>query len=87
MATIILNHRVNDFKEWKKHYDADAPRRKNAGLKELSVGTKSGDPHQVYMIWQSSNPAALDKMMKDPELKATMKKAGVISEPEVLLLD
>ncbi len=87
MKTIILHHIVKDYKEWKKHYEADAPRRTNAGLKEIAVGTQTGDEQQVYIIWQSKNPAALEKMINDPDLKAVMKKAGVLGEPEVILLN
>jgi hypothetical protein len=87
MKTVILSHKVNDYKEWKKHYDADTPRRTRAGLKQLAVGTKSDDKQDVYMIFQTSDVSVAEKMMNDPDMKATMKKAGVISEPRVLIID
>jgi hypothetical protein len=87
MKTVILSHRVNDFKEWKKHYDADAARRNKAGLTELAVGTKSDDKHDVYMVWQTNNPNVMNQMLNDQDLKDAMKKAGVISEPKVIMLD
>jgi glycine betaine/choline ABC-type transport system substrate-binding protein len=87
MKTVILSHKVKDYKEWKKHFDADTPRRTKAGLNQLAVGTKSDDKHEVYMIFQTSDVVKAQKMMEDPELKATMQKAGVISEPKVLIID
>jgi hypothetical protein len=86
MATIILSHKVSDYKAWKKHYDADASRREKAKLKEIHVGPKADDPNNVYIIFQTSNAAAFEKMVKDPELKAVMKKAGVIGQPKVTML-
>ena len=86
MAIIIVNHDVKDFASWKPHYDSDVDRRANAGLKELAVGTKSDNPNSVYMIWEG-DPSGLEKMMKDPELKAKMDDAGVISAPEVIVLN
>ena len=86
MAIIILSHDVKDFAAWKPVYDADAPRRKNAGLKELAVGTKSDNPNKVYMIWEG-DPSLIDPMMKDPELKKEMERAGVISAPEFTIIN
>ena len=86
METIILSHRVKEFNSWKKHFDADLPRRKAAGLKDLKVGRRSDDPNNVYLIFESSNPQGLQKMLKDPDLKRVMDEAGVISAPEVIVL-
>jgi hypothetical protein len=87
MATIIINHRVKDFHQWKSYYDADVKRRDAAGLQEISVGRMKEDPNNIYMIWESSNPEAAKRMAEDPELKALMEKAGVISEPEMIILE
>ena len=86
MATIILSHKVSDFKAWKKHYDGDKLRREKAKLKEIYIGTKADDPNNVYIIFQTSNASAFEKMVKDPELNAVMKKAGVIGQPKVTML-
>jgi hypothetical protein len=86
MATIILSHKVSDYKAWKKHYDADVTRREKAKLKEIHVGPKADDPNNVYIIFQTSSTSAFEKMVKDPELKAVMKKAGVIGQPKVTML-
>jgi hypothetical protein len=86
MATIILSHDVKDFASWKPIYDSDVARRENAGFKEIAVGTKSDDPNKVYMIWEG-DPAAVENMMKDPDLKEKMDVAGVISPPEVTIIN
>ena len=87
MATVILAHRVKDFEAWKPIYDADKPRRDAYGLTEIAVGKKSGDPELVYMIWDAADPSALQQMVSDPELQKVMQEAGVISAPEVILLE
>ena len=86
MATIILSHDVKDFASWKTHYDADAARRQNAGFKEIAVGTKSDNPKKVIIIWEAE-PAAVEGMLKDPELKEEMEAAGVISPPELTVVN
>ena len=86
MSTIILSHDVKDFASWKPHYEGDAARRRNAGFKEIAVGTHSENPNKVYIIWEG-DPGALDNMLKDPELKEKMDAAGVISAPEVTIIN
>jgi|WetSurMetagenome_2_1015567.scaffolds.fasta_scaffold333803_1 hypothetical protein len=86
MKTVILKHRVADYTRWKPIYDADAPRRINAGLREIKVGQKEGDDNLVYMIWETLDATRLRKMIEDPELLEMMKKAGVIGEPEVVII-
>jgi len=86
MATIILSHKVSDFKAWKKHYDGDRQRREKAKLKEIYVGTKADDANHAYMIWETKSVATFEKMLKDPELKVIMKKAGFVGQPKVSML-
>lgn len=86
MAIIILNHDVKDFATWKPYYDADSGRRASAGLKEIAVGTKSDNPNKVYIIWEG-DPAKLENMVDDPDLKKVMDEAGVISRPEYFAIN
>jgi hypothetical protein len=86
MATIILHHDVQDYASWKPYYDADTTRRENAGFKEIAVGTEAGNPKRVYMIWKG-DPGKIESMLNDPELADLMKKAGVISKPEVIVVN
>ena len=86
MATIIMSHDVADYATWKPVYDADSARRDDAGFRELAVGTKSDNPNSVYIIWDG-DAAIMDQMMRDPDLEAKMKEAGVTSAPEVTIIN
>ncbi|MBA3829007.1 MAG: hypothetical protein H0X33_08730 [Taibaiella sp.] len=87
MATVILNHKVTDYNTWKQGYDSDKARRENAGMKEIFVGQRHDDPGMAYMIWEVADTSAIDKMMSDPDLQQTMQQAGVISKPEMIILN
>ena len=87
MATVILNHRVKDYASWKTGYDSDAARRTGAGLKEIAVGQKAGDPGMVYIIWNVADVSVLQPMLSDPALQKTMQEAGVISAPELTIVE
>jgi hypothetical protein len=86
MSKVILSHRVKDYDSWKVKYDADRPRRAAAGITEIAVGPRSDDPNMAYMIWDAKDPAVLDQMVSDPDLRKVMNDAGVISEPELVVI-
>jgi hypothetical protein len=85
MATIILSHDVKDYAVWKPYFVGDKARRIQAGLEDIAFGTKSDDPKKVFMIFKG-DPGIMEKMMNDPGLAEIMKKSGVISQPEVIIL-
>lgn len=85
MATIILSHDVEDYSTWKPLYDADVDRRTSAGFREIAIGTQADQPNRVYMIWEG-DPSVMDEMLRDPDLEAKMKEAGVTSPPEVIVI-
>ena len=78
MAKVILWHKVKDFDAWKTTYDGDKARRDGAGLKEVSLTRGKLDPNSLVIEWETGNPGVMDQMFADPELKATMEKAGVM---------
>jgi len=86
MAVIILSHDVKDFEAWKPLYYADAPRRESLGLTDLAVGNATDEPSKVYIIWDG-DPATVEQMLQDPELPKLMKEAGVVSAPEITVLN
>ena len=86
MATVILNHRVKDYATWKTLFDTDAARRSGAGLREIAVGQKEGDPNNVFLVWEVADTGIIKGMMNDPELQKVMEAAGVISIPEVTII-
>ena len=86
MAIVIATHKVRDFSTWKPFFDADAARRKEMGIKVISEGRKADDPNQIYFIWEVADLAKFQEESKNPELRAVMEKAGVISDLSVTVL-
>ena len=86
MAIVIATHRVKDFSVWKPFFDADAKRRKEMGIKVLKQCQKADDPNQIYFIWEIEDVAKFKAGAHDPELRATMEKAGVISDLDITVL-
>jgi hypothetical protein len=87
MATAILNHRVKDYASWKTGFDGDSARRSAAGVTELAVGQRSDDPGMVYIVFHVQDASVITGMMNDPELQQIMQENGVISKPEMMIIE
>lgn len=87
MATVIANHRVSDYNAWKPGYLADLARRASAGITDIAVGESADDPGMAYMIWDVKDVSVLEPMFTDPALQQMLKEAGVISQPEMMILE
>jgi hypothetical protein len=87
MVTVIVQHEVRDFTEWKKSFDADNDNRIKAGVKLLGLYTSVKNPNDVTMIFEAPNAELFDVMMSDPERQKIIEKAGVISEPKASILN
>ena len=84
MAQITVAHRVKDFDTWKVIYDEDKPRRDQLGLTERAIYRDANDGNSILLSWEG-NPDVIQDMFSDPELKAKMEEAGVISAPEIIV--
>ena len=87
MATVILNHKVEDYKKWRSVFDLDIRRRKEAGMQNEKVFRSADDPNHIYIVAEVADPSTTAKMMNDPDLAAKMKEGGVISKPSVTILN
>ena len=86
MIHVILTHEVRDFAEWKKVYEAGEPLRAKSGIKMTGVYTSVENPNQVTLTGECASIEVMNNFMSNPELKADMEKAGVISAPELKVL-
>lgn len=82
-STVFLKHKVADYAAWRSLYDADAPRRAEAGLTEKGVYRDAGDENMILIAWETADTGPLKAMLAAPELAEKMKEAGVMSEPEI----
>ncbi|MEO6133716.1 MAG: DUF3764 family protein [Ginsengibacter sp.] len=87
MVTVIMQHEVKDFAQWKPIFDADEVNRVKAGVKQLGLYTSVKNPNDVTMIFEAPDADVLDAFRSDPSLQEAMKKGGVISAPVVSVLN
>lgn len=86
-VTIFISHEVKDYTTWKKGFDADEPNRKTAGFKVTGLYRGHENPNMITATIEAPNAEAANKFLSNPDLKANMEKAGVISAPEIKILN
>jgi hypothetical protein len=88
MATTIINsHKVENFTKWKEGFDSGASMRKELGITVKGIFQSVEDENLVTIISEMSSPEIAKAVLSSPELKAAGQKSGVISAPEISLLN
>jgi len=88
MASFVLvRHKVRDFSEWKRGYDAHLPKRTEAGLAETQLLRGADDPNEVVVIFESKDHNRAKAFVESADLRETMQKLGVIDRPDVYFLN
>jgi quinol monooxygenase YgiN len=87
MVSILIQHKVKDFAEWKKVFDSAIGLRKSNGELSAQVFHDASDPNSITTInkWDSLENA--QKFAHSPDLKAAMEKGGVAGAPSVYFLN
>ncbi len=83
----IVRHEVADYAAWKRGFDADAPARARAGIVGHAVNRSAERPNVVIVYLQAESLDALRAFTSKPELKETMKAAGVVGAPEIAFVN
>jgi quinol monooxygenase YgiN len=87
MASMLVQHQVKDFAEWKKVYDSVADLRSSNGELSDRIYRDASDPNRLTIIFKWDSMANAQKYSQSPELKAAMEKAGVEGLPNISFLN
>jgi len=87
MAVLIIRHKVKDFAEWKKAFDAHRPTREGTGLSSSRVLRSDDDANQVVLIFDGVDIAKAKAFVASPELQSAMAAAGVVDKPDIYFLN
>ena len=87
MITTIVSHKVKNYSDWKKVFDANEELRKKMKMKVTSLFQSVDDPDMVTMIGEAPSVKDIDDFNSDPELIAAMEQGGLIGKPEIKILN
>lgn len=84
---VLVRHKVRDFSEWKRGYDAHLPKRIESGLSEKLVLRGAQDANEVFVLLEAKDLDRAKRFADSADLRETMQKAGVLDKPDVYFLN
>ncbi len=84
---MLVRHKVRDFTEWKRGYDAHLPKRIEAGLTEKYLLRGANDPKEVILLFETRDLNRAKTFAESADLKETMQKVGVMDKPDIYFLN
>jgi quinol monooxygenase YgiN len=87
MVTIITSMEVKNFTEFRKAFDTHEQKRKQAGIKVVGLHRSVDSENHVTVITEAADAKVAKEFMTNPEMKTTFENAGVISQPDIKILN
>ena len=87
MASMLVQHQVKDYTEWKRVYDSVADMRSTNGELSDRIYRDESDPNKLTVMFKWDTLANARKYAQSPELKAAMENAGVEGPPNISFLN
>lgn len=81
MTYLLAIHKVADFTQWKKGYEASLTARQEAGLKERYLLRSTEDPNEVVMLHEVEDLQKAQAFTRSAGLRERMQQSGVQGEP------
>jgi heme-degrading monooxygenase HmoA len=87
MASMLVQHQVKDYAQWKKVYDSVKDLRTSNGELTDQIYHDASDPNKLTILFKWDSMDNARKYANSPELKAAMEKAGVEGRPNIFFLN
>ena len=84
---MVVRHRVRNYGDWKKAFDAHLDQCREAGLKRGWVYRNADDPYELIVSFEVENLGRAREFFKSPSLREAMERAGVADQPTVYFLE
>ena len=84
---MLVRHKVRDFPQWKRGYDAHLPKRDEAGITEMHLFRGAKDPNEVIILFEVKDIKRAEDFAGSMDLRETMQKVGVVDKPDIYFLN
>jgi len=86
MINVLIHHKVKDFSSWKAAFDSAFMFRKDGGETSFRIYHDITDPNDITLWFEWESVASAENFIKSEELVQQMKLAGVVSKPDICLV-
>lgn len=85
LMTVIA--KISNFAKWLPDYESHDSIRRSFGLHNFSIARGVKDTNMVMVVLTMDDVAKAKEFASSPDLKARMKKGGVVGQPTISFLD
>jgi hypothetical protein len=86
MGYLLVRHKVKEFDEWKRVFDAHKHAQVEAGLRIEKVMRNLYQPSEVFLFFEVMDLAKARGFVFAPELPKAQEESGVIDKPDIYFL-
>lgn len=83
---VLLRHKISAFSQWQAYYEAHAPARRRAGVREVYLWRDLDHLGEIFLLCQADDLMKAREFIASDDLHETMKQAGVVGNPEIYFL-
>ncbi len=86
MGYLLVRHKVKEYHEWKRVFDAHHDAQKNAGLRVEKIMRNLYEPDEVFCFFEVTDLAKARGFVTSPEVSTVQTEAGVVDKPDIYFL-
>lgn len=86
MSYLLVRHKVGEFHEWKRVFDAHKDAQRHAGLRIERVMRNLYAPNEVFLLFEVLDLAKARSFVHSSEVPKAQEEAGVIDKPDIYFL-
>jgi hypothetical protein len=87
MVYLLMQQEVADYEKWRMVFDSMEPVRRSAGARSDRIFRHVDNPNAVTLLIAWDNVESARNWMGDARLRAALKEAGVLGQPNISYLN
>jgi len=86
MGYLLVRHKVKEFHEWKRAFDAHKHAQMEAGLRIEKVMRNLYEPNEVFLFFEVMDLAKARGFVSAPEALEAQQESGIVDKPDIYFL-
>jgi hypothetical protein len=86
MGYLLVRHKVKEFHEWKRVFEAHKESQESGGLRIEKVMRNLYEPDEVFLFFEVIDLAKARSFVFSPEVSAAQAQAGVVDKPDIYFM-
>lgn len=86
MGYLLVRHKVKEFQEWKRIFDAHKHAQLEAGLRIEKVMRNLYQPDEVFLFFEVIDLAKARAFVFGPQVPEAQEESGIVDKPDIYFL-